>query len=223
MHALLIRHNYVAKHVTPSTHPLPPTSHSPSVLFKRRGVMGDITWLISTVLSWKLSAKDDRRYKHHQSASASHSGFNVRRRGRAMRSNERLQIMLGGAGRGGSIIYTLLFRLLLSARPSSTPVLICDQRLSTFCQRDRRDVARGEEPLGGIMTLKGSVAKSGSSTSQPDFYWCIREIAYCLQENRSWGFFETLTKLIVCCSFVHGGRNAWTTFCDTVIRRDHLV
>lgn len=44
MHALLIRHNYVAKHVTPSTHPTPPpASHSPLVLFKRRGVMGDIT------------------------------------------------------------------------------------------------------------------------------------------------------------------------------------
>lgn len=185
MHALLIRHNYVAKHVTPST----PTPHPPHPIPPRYFSKGAGSWVISHdwfLLSFlgNCCAKDDRRYKPHQSASASHSVFNVCRRGRAMRSNERLQIMLGGAGRGGSIIYILLFRLLLSAWPSSTPVLSCDQRLSTFCQHDRRDVARGEEPLGGIMTLKGSVAKSGSSASQPEFYWCIGKIAYCLQENR---------------------------------------
>lgn len=184
MHALLIRHNYVAKHVTPSTHPPHPPHPIPPRYFSK----GAGSWVIShdwCLLSFlgNCCAKDDRRYKHHQSASASHSVFNVCRGEVKWTAADYVRRCRSA----GSIIY-ILFRLLFSAWPSSTPVLICDQRLSTFCQHDRRDVAHGEEPLSEIMTLKGSVAKSGSSTSQPEFYWRIKEIAYILQENQSWGF-----------------------------------
>lgn len=220
MHALLIRHNYVAKHVTPSTHP-------PHPILPRYFSKGAGSWVISH--DWFLLSflgncyvKDDRWYKPHQSASASHSVFNVWQHGRATRSNERLQIMLGGAVRGAqlstSYFFDFCFRpdlLLLQYDCSidlwSTIVHLLSARSERRSTRQRapqwnNDAERERGQIGFFNLTAGILLMH-----QRDCILSARKLKL--------GIFKTLTKVIVCRSFVPGGCNTWTTFCDTFVCR----
>lgn len=99
--------------------------------------------------------------------------------------------------------------------------LICDQQLSTSCQRSWRDVAYSEEIRRGIMKLKGSEAKL--NPSRAPCYWCLSEIAYYLQEINTGDFKCSQTKAILSCSFVHGGSSPSRTFHNIFIHQDLLV
>lgn len=126
-----------------------------------------------------------------------------------------------GASQDTQSSVCLDFRLLHSVWPSSTFGLICDQQLSTSCQRSWRDVAYSEETRRGIMKLKGSEAKL--NPSRAPCYWCLSEIAYYLQEINIGDFKCSQTKAILNCSCVHGGSSPSRTFHNIFIHQDLLV
>lgn len=155
--------------------------------------MDDITWLIFTVLSWKLLCKE---WPSIQASSqhTSHSPFNVCPPIRVLKWMA--AEYLARCSSGCSIICTLLFHycirsdlLRLGIDLRSTIVHFLSPQLER-CSIQRRD------PPWNIEGER-SEAKLNPSTTQLECYWCMGEIAYYLQEINIGHFKCSLTKIIL--------------------------
>lgn len=151
--------------------------------------MGDITWLIFTVLSWKLLCKE---WPSIQASSqhTSHSLFNL-----SAWSNEWLQNTLRGASQGAQSSVPC-FSNSAFALTFFDLGLICDQQLCTSCHHNWRDAAYSGDPPWNNEGER-SEAKLNTSTTQLECYWCLGEIAYYLQEINIGDFKCSLTKIIL--------------------------